>query len=100
MLMAQKYPEFWLNDVEGWKGSWVFSGSNRSKMFKYAVPFDRELVSEVMRDAKGSEWTWPENQTELQRIGSYTRSCRIIEDKSRINNLYKAIEIRTADVKL
>ena len=96
MLMAQKYPEFWLNDSVGWKGSWVFSGSDRSKKFTYAVSFDRELASEVMRDAKGSEWTWPEKHTELQRIGSYTRSCRIIEDTSRIDKLYKAIEIRNA----
>jgi len=46
MLMAQKYPEFWLHDAEGWKGSWVFSGSDRSKRFTYAVPFDRELANE------------------------------------------------------
>ena len=100
MLMAQKYPEFWLHEVQGWKGSWVFLGSDRSRRFPYAVPFDRELASKVMRDASGREWTWPENQTELQRIGSYTRSCRIIDDKSRIDNLYKAIETRNRDVKL
>jgi len=98
MLMAQKYPEFWLHDVQGWKGSWVFSGSDRSKRFTYAVPFDRELACEVMRDAKGKEWTWPENQTELQRIGSYTRSCRIIEDKLRIDKLHRAIEIFNPDL--
>ncbi len=98
MLMAQKYPEFWLHDVQGWKGSWVFSGSDRSKKFTYAVPFDRELASEVMRDAQVKEWTWPENQTELQRIGSYTRSCRIIEDKLRIDKLHRAIEIFNPDI--
>ena len=100
MLMAQKYPEFWLYDAEGWKGSWVFSGSVRSRKFTYAVPFDRELACEVMRDKNDMEWTWPENQTELQRIGSYTRSCRIMEDKLRIDKLYRAIEFYNPDLKL
>jgi len=100
MLMAQNYPKSWFNEIMGWERSWVFTGSNRSRRFTYAVPVDRELVSEVMRDAEGRDWTWPENQTELQRIGSYTRSCRIIEDKSRIEKLYKAVEMCNPDVKL
>lgn len=89
MLMAQKFPEFWLLD---WKGSWVFLGSKHSRRFKHAVPFDRTLADKIMLDAQGDKWIWPENQTELQRIGSYTRSCRIIKDRSRIRELRKVIQ--------
>lgn len=98
MLMAKKYPEFWLEDALGYKGSWVFSGSKRSRRFKSAVPFNRELAMEMMLDAQGREWTWPENQTELQRIGSYTRSCRIIEDGARIDKLWKTIKFYNPDL--
>lgn len=88
MLMAKRFPEYWL---AFWKGSWVFLGSENSRRFRYAVPLTRELAEEIMLDAQGRKWTWPENQTELQRIGSYTRSCRIIEDKSRIDKLWKVV---------
>lgn len=91
VLMAQKFPEFWLEDAMGWKGSWIFLGSKNSRRFKYAVPFNRALADEIMLDANGNKWTWPENQTELQRIGSYTRSCRIIEDESRIEKFWNAV---------
>jgi len=89
MLMAQSFSEWWLFD---WKGSWVILGSKRSKRFRHAVPFDRALADEIMLDAQGKKWTWPKNQTELQRIGSYTRTCRIIQDRSRIDKLWNAIE--------
>lgn len=92
MLMAQKFPELWLDAHIGWKGSWVFLGSKNSRRFKYAIPFNRALADEIMFDALGNKWTWPENQTELQRIGSYTRSCRIIKDELRIDRLWKAIQ--------
>ena len=98
MLMAKRFPEFWLDDVMGWKGSWVFLGSKNSRRFKHAVPFNRALADEIMLDARGKKWTWPENQTELQRIGSYTRSCRVIEDKSRIDGLLETIRLYNKDV--
>ena len=97
MLIAEKYPDFWLGDALGWKGSWVFSGSKRSERFTFAVPFNRELADEVMRDARGRRWTWPENQTELQRIGSYTRSCRIIENRTQIDKLWEIIRLYNPD---
>jgi hypothetical protein len=98
ILMAQRFPQFWLEDVMGWKGSWVFLGSKNSRRFRYAVPFDRALADETMLDAQGRKWTWPENQTELQRIGSYTRSCRIIEDTWRIDKLLETIRLYNKDV--
>ena len=97
MLIAEKFPDFWLEDALGWKKSWVFSGFKRSKRFKIAVPFSRELADEVMRDARRRKWTWPKNQTELQRIGSYTRSCRIIEDRTQINKLWGTIRLYNPD---
>lgn len=92
MLMSQRYPEFWLEDALGWNSSWVFLGSRRSRRFRCAVPFNRKLADETMLDAEGRKWTWPTNKTELQRIGSYTRSCRIIEDRSRIDRLWEFVE--------
>jgi hypothetical protein len=98
MLMARKFPQFWLDDVMGWKGSWVFLGSKNSRRFKYAVPFNRAMADEIMLDAQGRKWTWTENQTELQRIGSYTRSCRIIEDNTRISRLLETIRLYNKDM--
>jgi hypothetical protein len=88
MIHARDYPEVWLRESSS---SWVFKGSDKSKRFRYAVPFDRALAEEIMLDARGNELKWPENQTELQRIGSYTRSCRIIENQDRIDRLWKTI---------
>jgi hypothetical protein len=88
MLSAREYPDVWLRESGS---SWVFKGSDKSKRFHYAVPFNRALIDEVMIDASGNGWTWPENHTELQRIGSYTRSCRIIDDQNRVDKLKEFI---------
>lgn len=98
MLIAKENPEYWSKDALGWNGSWVFLGSKHSQRFKYAVPFTRSLAEKIMLDASGNRWTWPENQTELQRIGSYTRSCRIIDKANRINNLWEHIYFYTEKV--
>ena len=93
ILMMKDFTDLWLRDFpSGWKGSWVFLGSRKSKRFPYAVPFNRTLADEIMLDANGNKLTWPDDQTELQRIGSYTRSClKIIKAKSSIDRLWKVI---------
>lgn len=88
MMMAREYPDNWLRKSSS---SWVFKGSDKSRRFRYAVPFNRLLADDIMLDARGNRLEWPENQTELQRIGSYTRSCRIIEDQDRIDRLWKFV---------
>jgi len=91
MLSAKKYPDFWMEDHLGWYGSWVFLGSEHSQRLNFAVPFTRYLADKTLLDAKGRNLVWPSNQTELRRIGSYTRSCRIIKDPIRIEKLYEEI---------
>jgi hypothetical protein len=63
-------------------GSWIFKGSGNSKLFTYAIPFTREIAEKIISFSKGINWKWPQNRTDLQVIGSYFRSCRIIKDKS------------------
>ncbi len=89
MLFAQEYPDVWLEETSG---SWVFKGSDRSRRFEHAVPFNRALADEIMRDASGNKWKWPEDETELQRIGSYTRSCRTLDDQNRIDELWRIVD--------
>lgn len=69
-----------LTDPSHWDGFWVFRGSERSQRFRRAVPVTRELADNVFTAADGSPWRWDGNRSELQVIGSYTRSCRCVID--------------------
>ena len=69
-----------LANARHWDGFWVFRGSERSRRFRRAVPVTRALVDRVFTAADGSPWRWDGNRTELQVIGSYTRSCRCVID--------------------
>ena len=63
-----------------WNGFWVFKGSANSQRFRLAVPVDRSLASRVFRTAADEPWRWDSHRSELQIIGSYTRSCRCVID--------------------
>ena len=63
-----------------WDGFWVFGGSMRSRRFREAVPVTRKLASKIFTSADGSPWRWDAGRTDLQVIGSYTRSCRCVID--------------------
>ena len=69
-----------LSDDDLWDGFWVFAGTPRSRRFPRAVPVTRELAERVFAQADGSPWRWDSGRTELQVIGSYTRSCRCVID--------------------
>jgi hypothetical protein len=83
---------------ENWDGFWVFGGSDKSLRLKYGVPVDRALADNVFRRADGGRWNWSQTRTELQTIGSYTRSCRCVIDTSeadgrkRAGTLWSAVE--------
>lgn len=82
-----------LNDDVHWDGFWVFGGSERSVRFNRAVPVNRHFCDAVLRTANEEMFEWPDHRTELQIIGSYTRTCRVIlnegneEHRSRIKVL-------------
>jgi hypothetical protein len=63
-----------------WDRFWVFKGTGRSRRFEVAVPIDREIAGRVFTSADGSPWRWDAGRTDLQVIGSYTRSCRCVID--------------------
>ena len=69
-----------LSAQEWWSGFWVFGGSPNSRRFRQAVPVDRELASRAFRTAAGQPWEWDRRRSDLQVIGSYTRSCRCVID--------------------
>lgn len=69
-----------LTAPEWWNGFWVFGGSANSQRFRKAVPVDRDLASRAFRTAAGQPWRWDHRRSELQVIGSYTRSCRCVID--------------------
>ena len=67
-----------MSDDSLWDRFWIFGGSDRSRRFRRAVPVARAMADRVFTAADGSPWQWPPNRTELQVIGSYTRSCRCV----------------------
>ncbi|MBT3942229.1 MAG: hypothetical protein HOC77_06035 [Chloroflexi bacterium] len=88
-----------LNDPsQHWDRFWIFGGSERSKRLTHAVPVDRVLADGVFRRADGGLWNWNPSRTELQTIGSYTRTCRCVIDVSepggpeRADLLWEAVE--------
>lgn len=79
-----------LSDPALWDGFWVFKGTTRSRRFHRAVPVTRELASSVFTAADGSPWRWDGGRTDLQVIGSYTRSCRCVIDSGLPGGVRKA----------
>jgi hypothetical protein len=71
-----------MSDPALWDRFWAFRGSARSRRFPKAVPITKALASRLFTDANGAPWSWGNGRTELQTIGSYTRSCRCILDPS------------------
>ena len=69
-----------LSDDSLWDRFWVFGGSANSTRFHKAVPVTRELALQVFSSADGSPWKWDSGRSDLQVIGSYTRSCRCVID--------------------
>ncbi len=65
-----------------WDRFWVFAGTEESRRFRRAVPVTREICKAVFTSADGSPWQWDSGRTDLQVIGSYTRSCRCIIDQA------------------
>ena len=55
-----------------WDSFWVFRGDGRSRFYDRAVPFRRVEADHVF----GRAWSWRQERTELQTIGSYTRAVR------------------------
>ena len=65
-----------------WDGFCAFSGSSRSRRLSRAAPLHRSLADRVFTSADGSPWRWDAGRSDLQVIGSYTRSCRCVIDPS------------------
>ena len=60
---------------------WVWRGSPRGSLrLPRAVPLTREVCDATLRDAKGHPWKWGAGRSELQSIGSYTRTARLVID--------------------
>ena len=68
-----------------WNGFWVFQGWWDSRRFKYAVPFTIEFACKVLRQASGDSWVISKSRSDLQIIGSYTRTARCIINTNRKN---------------
>lgn len=73
-----------------WNSFWVFKGSPNSWRFKKAVPVTRELASQIFCTAGGEPWRWDRHRSELQTIGSYTRTCRRIIDPASPGSSHRA----------
>lgn len=72
---------------------WVFIGSNRSRRFRYAIPFDRKFIKECgILDAKSRKWNWKKFRTELSAIGSYLRSAKLIQERKQVESFWKKIQ--------
>ena len=63
-----------------WDRFWVLKGTPRSQLLPYAIEVTADMAKQVLRDKDGKPWTWLEGRSELQTIGSYTRSIRVVAD--------------------
>jgi len=63
-----------------WDGFWVFAGGPGSRRFDRALVVGRQEAAVLFRNRSGEAWDWRANRTDLQTIGSYTRSCRCVID--------------------
>ena len=55
-----------------WDSFWVFRGGAGSGFYPAARPFRREEAEALVSE----EWLWRQNRSDLQTIGSYTRTIR------------------------
>ncbi len=69
------------------KNFWVLVGSDQSKRFIHAVPFDKNIIQKVLLRSDGTPIKWEQGKSELRTIGENTRTCRIIDDPARIKIL-------------
>ena len=60
--------------TDRWDSFWVFKGNPNSRLLKRAIRFAR-----AQTDALFANTRWPSHRTELQTIGSYTRTVRRID---------------------
>jgi hypothetical protein len=81
-----------LSDESLWDRFWVFKGSKNSRRFHKAVPVTKAIASKVFRTADDSPWQWDGRRSDLQVIGSYTRSCRCVIDPSKPGHAERAKE--------
>ena len=71
-----------MSDQNLWDKFWLFGGSSWSKRFNKAVPVTREICEQVFLTSEGLNWNWDEKRSDLQVIGSYTRTIRPVIDQS------------------
>ncbi len=71
------------HDSHWYDGFYVFVGSARSQRYTIARPFGKIESERYLRDKKGENWHWGSGRSDLQIIGSYTRTCRCILDSTR-----------------
>ncbi|HLF87530.1 MAG TPA: hypothetical protein VI451_01160 [Anaerolineales bacterium] len=75
----------WLVNPSSFTNFVVFKGSTNSRRFRFAVPFNRELIEHVpFLKADGSFWDWGRT-TELGIIGANTRTVRMYIDPNSKN---------------
>lgn len=71
---------------------WVLVGSDQSKRFVHAVPFDKNIVQKVLLRRDGAQIKFKQGKSDLQTIGEDTRPCRIIDDPARIKILEEHVK--------
>ena len=71
-----------MSSIDLWDKFWLFAGSSWSKRFNRAVPVTKELCDTVFLSSAGHKWKWSDKRTDLQVIGSYTRTIRSVMDSS------------------
>lgn len=78
-------------EAEPWN-FWVLVGSDQSKRFVHAVPFDKNIVQKILLRRDGAQIKFKQGKTDLQTIGEDTRPCRIIDNPERIKILEEHVK--------
>ncbi len=73
VLRAKADPSLWADKRHKF---WIFKGNADSVRFHYALETKWDWLSKILRDTQGRPWKKKANQSDLQRITSYTRTIR------------------------
>ena len=89
---------------DAFDGFWVFRGSPASARFRRAVPLTRALAEALFASVGGGPWRWT-GRSELQVVGSYTRTGRCVIDpatqdgRERAARLWHAVTAANPDLR-
>jgi len=78
-------------EAEPWN-FWVLVGSDQSKRFVHAVPFDKNIIQKILLRRDGEQIKFKQGKPDLRTIGEDMRPCRKIDNPDCIKILEEHVK--------